>query len=195
MVKLLEGNPNPQGLSRLASAYQEPHRSYHNTHHILDCLKQLDIFASENQSSPEVEAALWFHDVIYDPKAKDNEEQSAGFMGRTLTEAGVPLPMIHKISHLILATMHQSLPDSPEAALVVDIDLSILGRPPAEFDKYDRAIREEYSWVPIEEFRKGRSRILEHFLAQPFLYQTSFFRNRYENQARINLSKKIVDLG
>lgn len=194
MVRHLGGNPLPSAFSMVADAYQEPHRGYHNTRHILDCLELLDTIAAENQPGLEVEAALWFHDVVYDSKAKDNEEQSIRFMESTLREAGVPQSSIQKIGHLILATRHQTPPDSPEAALVVDIDLSILGSPPAEFENYDRAIREEYSWVPIEEFRKGRSRVLEHFLAQPFLYQTPFFRNLYENQARINLGKKIREL-
>lgn len=95
---------------------------------------------------------------------------------------------------LILATQHHTLPDVPGAALVVDIDLSILGRPAAEFDRYEAAIRQEYEWVPEPAYRQARLRILDGFVARPAIYQTAFFQERYEAQARLNLARSIQRL-
>ena len=89
---------------------------------------------------------------------------------------------------LILATKHNR-PVSGDAALLVDIDLAILGKPADEFDRYDAAIRQEYAWVSEEAYRAGRSKVLQSFLDRTTIYQTEFFRNLYEAQARTNLQR------
>lgn len=78
--------------------------------------------------------------------------------------------------------------------LLVDIDLSILGRTPSEFDEYENQIRQEYRWVTEETFRKGRAHILREFIRREFIYQTKFFRERYESQARENLRRSLRQL-
>jgi predicted metal-dependent HD superfamily phosphohydrolase len=76
----------------------------------------------------------------------------------------------------------------------VDIDLSILGGPPDEFDAYERAIRHEYAHVPGEAFASGRARILRGFLARGWIYATELFRERYETAARENLRRSLARL-
>ena len=69
--------PHADIYARLAATYREPHRHYHTAAHISACLDELD-GARELASFPfEVEAALWFHDAVYDTRASDNEERSA----------------------------------------------------------------------------------------------------------------------
>src|SRR5215469_15140333 len=73
---------------KLAHAYGGPHRYYHNQQHIGDCLVEFD-HARNLATQPEaVELAIWFHDAVYDPKASDNEEQSAELAERCLKSAG-----------------------------------------------------------------------------------------------------------
>ncbi len=178
----------------LIRRYGEPHRAYHTLDHIQDCLLQLDQVRDLAEHADEVEMALWCHDVIYDPRAADNELQSAAWGEKILTEGGVSAEVIARVQDLILATRHHTLPDRPDAALMVDIDLSILGRPPAEFDRYDAAIRQEYQWVPEAPYREARAKALEFFLARPAIYQTAWFHDRYEAQARRNLARTIQNL-
>ena len=74
-----------------------------------------------------------------------------------------------------------------DTALVVDVDLSILGREPSDFERYEKAVREEYKWVPGPLFRRKRIAILQSFLDRPVIYGTDYFRELYETQARVNL--------
>ncbi len=67
------------------------------------------------------------------------------------------------VADLIRATWHDGEPGTNDAALLCDIDLSILGRPPAVYDDYARAVREEEDWVPQPDFVRGRMRVLGGF--------------------------------
>jgi predicted metal-dependent HD superfamily phosphohydrolase len=100
-----------------------------------------------------------------------------------------------RVRQLVLATKHDARPASADAALLVDVDLAILGAVPERFDEYERQIREEYAWVPGPLFRRKRREILEGFLVRPHVYNTSHFRDRYEAAARANLSRSIAQLG
>src|SRR6185436_9293929 len=62
---------------KLTAAYAEPQRHYHNQQHIAECLAEFDRARHLTQQPVELELALWFHDAVYEPKASDNEEQSA----------------------------------------------------------------------------------------------------------------------
>jgi predicted metal-dependent HD superfamily phosphohydrolase len=143
----------------------------------------------------EVEAALWFHDVIYDPHAGDNEERSADLADRLLGPAGVPTEYLAEIRRLVLATGHRGSRDpQDDASATTDIDLTILGADRARFDEYEADIRREYAFVPEDQFRRRRREILQSFLARPAIYATPWFHERYEAPARENLTRSIAAL-
>jgi predicted metal-dependent HD superfamily phosphohydrolase len=177
----------------LAALYAEPHRAYHNASHIAACLGEFDHSKYLAKSPAAVQMALWFHDAIYDPQAKDNEEQSFRFFLREVRQAALPKEFILKVRQLILATRHRRRPTSPDARLVVDIDLSILGRSPQKFTQYERQIRQEYAWVSPQAFAAGRSTILQAFLGRR-IYSTRHFFQRYEAPARRNLVHSLATL-
>jgi predicted metal-dependent HD superfamily phosphohydrolase len=180
--------------AHLSKAYAEPHRAYHNTEHLRDCLNELDVGRELARRPDEVEAALWFHDAIYVPGATDNEDRSARLAEIALVACTVPLETAHRVAELILATRHLTVPAEADAQLLCDIDLSILGRGPAVFDRFERAIRQEYSEVADGEYRPERAAVLARFLRRSVIYQTPYFRERFEEQARINLTRAISDL-
>src|SRR5207253_10301376 len=99
------------------------------------------------------------------------------------TESKISLAVVQNIALLILSIKHQYALQNHDAQLLVDIDLTILGRTPAAFAEYDRQIRVEYQWVAEAEYRKRRAQMLASFLARPTIYQTEFFQARYEQPA------------
>jgi predicted metal-dependent HD superfamily phosphohydrolase len=172
-----QGDPRPI-FERLRAAYAEPHRAYHNAHHIDACLR----WADEVGANDEVEAALWFHDAVYDTRARDNEEKSAELVLESLRGAEGAGRIA---AHVRATKSHQST--SPDTALVLDIDLSILGADEETYARFEQQIREEYSWVDPAAYAAGRSAVLSGFLARERIYVTDDFRDRLEEQARRNL--------
>jgi predicted metal-dependent HD superfamily phosphohydrolase len=185
----------PDLFAELEQRYREAQRHYHTLRHLEECFAALDDIRPAGDDTPAIELALWFHDAIYDVHRHDNEEQSAAWAASCLQRAGVPLPTVDKVTALILATRHHAAGAGPEACLLVDIDLAILGTPPARFREYERQIRAEYAHVPDDVFAHKRREILEDFLRRPALFATPAGRARYEVQARINLSEALARLG
>ena len=173
--------------------YSTPPRAYHNLDHIRGCLSHFDTARHLADHPRQIEAAIWFHDCIYDPKAHDNEARSADVAERMLGELGFARDFIDESKRLILATTHSAAPADNDTALLVDIDLAILGAESSEFDRYERAIRQEYAHVPDRDFALGRSAILRKFLKRPSIYTTEDFRSRFENRARENLARSVAN--
>ena len=181
--------------TRLAAAYAEPTRAYHTSEHIEDCLTLLDASRTLARHVDEVEAAIWFHDAVYVATRTDNEERSAELARASLRDAQVASEIAERISGLVLETRHETAPHEADAALLCDIDLSILGRSPERFDRFERQIRQEYAMVPGPIYRTRRSDVLRKFLSRPAIYQTAWFRRHYEDRARANLERLLTRLG
>lgn len=178
----------PDGLMpRLLTAWAEPQRHYHTTQHLRECLALLEPELHSAQHRGEVELALWFHDAVYDPKGQDNEARSADWACQALAQAGADKAVQQRVRTFIMATCHDAEPVDPDARLLVDIDLSILGAKPARFAEYDAQVRAEYRWVPGWLYRRKRKQVLAGFLARPAIYGTDRFRERLEGRARENL--------
>lgn len=180
--------------ARLVALYSEPHRHYHNLQHLAECLTEFDSARHLAREPLSVEFALWFHDAVYDTQTKDNEERSAALACDCLTRVGLSATFGSRVTELIMATKHSAIPPDSDAALVTDIDLSILGREESRFQQYETQIRKEYAWVPAEAFAAGRGKILEQFLSRPRIYFHDAFFAKYERQARANLKASLLKL-
>jgi predicted metal-dependent HD superfamily phosphohydrolase len=177
----------------LTRAHVEPQRHYHNQQHIADCLTEFDGVRHLAKQPEAVELAIWFHDAVYDPKAPDNEEQSAA-LARGCLEAAVLPDLARTVAELVLATKTHDTVAGSDAAVLVDVDLSILGQSEARFAGYESQIRAEYAWVAQEVFNAKRTEILQRFLARHRIFSTDHFFTRYEAQARQNLAQSIRTL-
>ncbi len=178
----------------LVARYGETHRAYHTLQHIDHCLA-LYHAARHLAAQPQLlAAAIWLHDLIYQPRRHDNEAASAKWAAMRLANVGVATADIATIETLILHTEHRAVPPAGDGALLVDIDLAILGSDADRFAAYEVAIRHEYAWVPWPTFCTKRAALLQQFLERPVIYQTPYFHEHFEQQARHNLRDAIQRL-
>lgn len=165
--------------------YAEPHRRYHTLDHIMFMLsKGFEV----GGLSMEQMLAIWFHDVIYDPKAMTgvNESDSAAFAEQYLGDAWLG----NLVAVIIRDTMNHT-PTVPESELVLDLDLYEFSLPWKEYERNTQLIREEYSHVAEKDWEKGRLEFLEKMLKRdPFYY---VLKDRTE-KARENIEAEIAGL-
>ena len=176
----------------LTDGYSQPHRRYHTLQHLDECLHHLDEVAVLAERPDEVELALWFHDGIYQTHRADNEIRSACWARASVMAAGHNEIQADRIYNLVMATHHAHAAGTPDARLLADIDLAILGATPARFDEYERQVREEYGWVPTPLYQNRRRQLLRSFLARHDIYSSAPFRSTHEHQARENLSRSLA---
>lgn len=187
--------------SSLTASYSGRDRFYHNLHHVAEVLRLIHSLKDRLQNYDAVSFAAWFHDAIYDTKRNDNEEQSAALAAQTLSIVAVPPETISIVRNLILATKKHEVDTFAlnagalyDASLLLDCDLSILGAPNNIYRQYCEAIRQEYSWVPDLDFKRGRKKVLQTFMARVSIYFTAEMRDRFEAQARRNVDGEIQSL-
>lgn len=176
----------------LLVAYAEPQRRYHTLQHLGECLALLEPARALADRPAEVEAGLWFHDAVYDVNGRDNEARSAAWAERALLAGGAPAAVCSRVRDLVMVTRHHAEPADADQQLLIDIDLSILGAPPARFAEYEVQIRDEYSFVPEALFRQKRRSILQSFLDRERIFGTAHFHAQREAQARENLAHALA---
>jgi predicted metal-dependent HD superfamily phosphohydrolase len=183
----------------LSTLYDAEGRHYHGLAHIEALLALAEEHRSALSDPEAVEAAIWFHDAIYDSRKPDNETQSAALAARMLHDR-TSAKRIGRIVAMIEATSTHQPPKAldasakRDAALFLDMDLSILGADPADFDAYERAVRLEYGWVPEPAWRAGRAEVLRKFLTRANIFHTEQFRGPLEAKARQNIERSLVAL-
>ena len=192
----------------LLMRYAEVHRHYHTATHIMFVLRHLHDMALQSaaQPSPEVVAAGLYHDAIYDPRVDNNEALSAMLAARDLAEIGWPTPRCDSVAAMIIATAgHLAEPADPaetgddvgeasETAMLLDADLAILGADPGAYQAYVNGVRAEYAHVDDDEWRTGRSLVLQHFLDRPRLFVTGYMYAAAEHRARANIEAELAAL-
>jgi len=185
--------------SELATLYRAADRHYHGLAHI-EAMRALAAEYRHLLHDPEaVEAAIWFHDAIYDSRAKDNEARSAALAEGKLAGRVQPARLARILAMINATATHEPPPfedgnAADDAALFLDMDLAILGAGSETFDAYERAVRLEYGWVEEPIWRAGRAAVLKNFLGRPHVFGTEPFRQRFEAQARKNLSRSLQAL-
>lgn len=186
--------------AELTALYWADDRHYHGIRHIEALLSLFEGYRAEFADPEAVEAAIWFHDAIYDSRRKDNETLSAALAADKLN-GKVDAPRLARIVAMIEATATHEVPAfddaaaKSDAALLLDMDLSILGAPADIFDAYEDAVRREYGWVSDTDWRAGRGAVLRNFLARPRIFHSDIFMTRFEALARANMERSLAKLG
>ncbi|SHN76944.1 hypothetical protein [Chitinophaga sp. CF418] len=185
-----------EGFRLIISHYTESHRHYHDLHHLQALLKLQQIYADRIADNERLSLAIFFHDIIYDVKHSDNEEQSALAAAAFLQQTSYPAERTEQVMEFIRATKtHLNTSHNTDLDYFLDFDLSILSAPAADYIAYAQQIRKEYSIYPDMLYKPGRKKVLAHFLGLPAIYKTSLFREEREALARQNMQQelKILD--
>lgn len=175
----------------IAKNYSDKKRHYHTLEHLENLFAELEIVRAHIGEWDVLSFSVFYHDVIYNVKKHDNEEQSALFAAERLRKLNVPEAMIVQCAAQINATKSHTVSDDPDTNLFTDADLSVLGKPWALYENYFRQVRKEYSIYPDLLYKPGRKKVLRHFLEMKRIFKTDLFFAKYEQQARENLEREL----
>lgn len=186
--------------------WQEPHRAYHNSAHLLEMLGHAAYLAGDDELPRAVLLAIWLHDVIYEGKPGADEEASATFARHRLAHHQVAGEgEIEAVARLIEATAAHQPPQAHEVLqragisqehwqIFFDADLAILAAETARYRRYATGVRQEYSRVSDDDFRQGRARVLQGLLERPSIFTTRLGRRAWEAKARENIAAELKEL-
>ncbi len=192
LVIQFDEKPDEQMRDMVFNCHSERHRKYHNLSHVYALLDDADIYQKEIRDFNAVCFAIWFHDVIYQTRRNDNEEKSAQFASKVLKKLSVLREMAEKVRQMILATKHHDDEHcTADCKLFTDLDLSILGASRDRYAAYQKAIREEYAWVPNFMYKKARKKVLTAFLKKDQIYSSGLIGKQLERQARENITMEL----
>ena len=180
----------------IATRYNEPQRAYHTLKHIQQLFEQFDQIKDKLYEPHIIALALYYHDVIYEPRRSDNELKSAEYAVEALKDYLSAEQCQHIYALIMMTATHQlnewTDPNKDsDAAYLLDMDLSILGAPWYQYDQYAQAVRQEYVHVAKEDYRTGRITVLQKLLTHTTLYLTDYYHSRLEEQARDNIKHEI----
>lgn len=181
----------------VAIRYNETQRAYHTLRHIEQLFAQFEQVKSYLYEPHIIALALYYHDVIYEPKRADNELKSAEYAVEALQEY-LSAAQCQRIYALIMMTATHQLDELVEAnkrsdaAYLLDMDLSILGVAWSEYEQYASAVRQEYAHVPVTDYRMGRTAVLRGLLANSRMYLTEYYFERLEKQAQNNIKRELT---
>ncbi|HET6941809.1 MAG TPA: hypothetical protein VFH89_06580 [Sphingomicrobium sp.] len=182
---------------RARACYAEPGRHYHNERHLDECEQRLDGMVELTEPDRRrLRWALLWHDAIYDPQRGDNEERSADLAQRELIQCGVCREDVDEVARLIILTKGHRVTDGDSlGALVVSIDLAILGSDPRRYCEYAVDVRREYAHVPDDQWRIGRAAVLKSLIGHGAIFPAEALRAELEDQARHNMARELSSLG
>ncbi|CEM13017.1 unnamed protein product [Vitrella brassicaformis CCMP3155] len=199
---------------RLVDMHLEPWRHYHTLRHISDLIS-LQTTHSPPVPPPcacAISLAVWFHDAIYVPHRKDNEERSAELLEAFIQE--VSLRVMHRqvadaaVLFVRATASHFEWAGASGAERLraegwgeewvqamqwfLDFDLSVLASEKEKYDAYADQIRLEYTHLAPSVYRSERAKFLRSLLDRPQLF--SHLGGTAEADARRNIRAEVERL-
>jgi pantetheine-phosphate adenylyltransferase len=136
--------------------YEEHHRYYHTTTHLLDVIWQLSKLENFDD---ELFLAAVYHDAVYDPQANDNEEKSANLFLEEAKNTSLNKLQKETIHQLILDTKTHK-PSSEKSKHLVKADLNILDQPLSKLIEYEHQIFKEFQFIDYKVYQPKRIEVL-----------------------------------
>jgi predicted metal-dependent HD superfamily phosphohydrolase len=162
-------------------------RHYHTMEHIDEMLTLAD---EAGLTSPVIDAAIWFHDAVYEAGSKHNEALSAELAEQFMPRMGLNATAQTTVTAMILASReHRS--KNADIQPFLDLDMAILGAKPERYKRYAADVRQEFAPMSDWGFKLGRKHFLKGCLRRKQIYLTPWFTERFEAQARENIKAEI----
>lgn len=177
--------------SEIELHYEASNRYYHNLTHLENIIDELAPLQKEIDNWELLLFSVFYHDIIYQASAQDNEEQSALLAKKRLSQIDLPEADLLVVYNQIISTKQHQKSIYTDTNYLLDADLSILGKDWEQYIVYSQNIRKEYAIYPDHLYHAGRKKALIHFLTFSEIFKTVHFKAKYENQARLNITREI----
>lgn len=174
--------------------YSEAKRQYHTIAHLEAMISNLNEVKEKIKDWDTTLFAVFYHDVIYKASSSSNEADSAKLTMERLSTIAYPANKIAKCANMILATKQHLTSEDNDTNFLLDADLAILGTSEEEYQKYKDQIREEYSVYPDFMYNSGRRKTMQQFLNRDTIYKTAYFINKFNQQAKNNIERELLEL-
>jgi predicted metal-dependent HD superfamily phosphohydrolase len=147
-----------KALYELPLRWKEKHRFYHNTDHLIQILQDIEKTPEFRYLNVYEKHALllaaFFHDAIYDPKRKDNEDKSINLFITSFKTKDIK--MLDTVCDLIECTKHRIRPLEKLKRILWDADNAGFKKGYDKLLKNEKLLAKEYSFVPIKEYKQKR---------------------------------------
>lgn len=186
----------------LIERWSEPDRHFHNLRHLAAVLHRVDELAEETHEPDLVRLAAWYHGAVFDADRKiayasrggEQTTLSAELARKQLTDLGVSDAGAERVGHLVdTLARHKPDPGDFDSAVLNDADLAMLADEPQRYKEYVKAVRAEYSHIPLGDYLEARIKVLSKLLQRPTLY-ASPLGTAWEEPARQNVDAELQRL-
>lgn len=178
----------------IEKAYSCNKRHYHNLEHLKYMIDKAIKYKNCLNDPHTIMFSIFYHDIVYNTIGQDNEQKSADIAEERLVNLGVAGDSISRCKNQIMATKDHNDNTDNDTNFLLDFDLAILGDTPENYKDYTKKIRSEYSIYPDFLYKKGRKKVLQHFLDKDRIFKTGIFYENYEKQAKENLKTELQKL-
>ncbi|CAG7581442.1 MAG: Phosphopantetheine adenylyltransferase [uncultured marine phage] len=157
-------NISLEDAKELRKRYNEPWRFYHNENHIINLIEKFtslkhDKGLTEEELDTMIEAA-YYHDVVYNPWSRTNEEDSVEFY-----KTSVPNPK-DEVIEIILGTKEREKSEGKLSSIFWEVDNSILKSDIPTLMEYEKKIFKEFQFVDYSVYKEGRIDFLKTCLGK-----------------------------
>jgi len=205
-------------LPEIRNIYEQSFRKYHNWEHIEEMFTLYKTYRERSALVSDCKQvtpfAILFHDIVYFPGCKSNEENSAKlaeFYLRPFEDKGVVEPIVlDYVTRSILATQnhftfetendtYRYFVDYASAIeILLDLDLARLAYPYEVFRDLNQKLRQEYFMYSDIDWLTGRIKFLQtlkdRFDSGGELFRTVYFGNEFNDQAHENVNRYLKEL-
>lgn len=137
--------------------YNQPHRYYHTLSHVIEILEFID--SKRELENDALFFAAVFHDIVYDPKATDNEEQSVLLLKENFRRSAE----VTQAAETIILDTKTHNGSTELSKLFQDADLAVFDTSFEELIEYETQIFKEFQYVDWKLYKAERVKVLQQF--------------------------------